>query len=78
MPCLQVYHHLPLLYSLLGRTLAVLKTHASKGVIDQIVSRASRLYNLEKYDRLINDFNTDFVVCFPLLFDYSELIPALD
>ena len=52
------------LHSLLRKTLVVLQTYASKGLIDRIVNRASRLGNLEKYDRLINDFNTDFVVCF--------------
>ena len=58
------------LHSLLGKTLAVLKTHASKNMLDRIVNRKSRLGNLEKYDRLIDDFNTDFMVCFLLLFDY--------
>ena len=68
-PC--VYYRLPFLRSLLSDTLAVLKTHTSKGVFDRIVNRMSRLGNLEKYDRLINDFNTDFVACFPPLFDYA-------
>jgi hypothetical protein len=58
------------LHSLLGQILAVLKTHASKNVIHRFANRKSRLGNLEKYDRLINDFNTDFVACFLPLFDY--------
>jgi len=70
MPCL--YYRLPFLRSLLGKILAVLKKHASKSVIDRIVNRTSRLGNLEKYDRLINDFNTDFVASFSPLFNYSR------
>ena len=62
---------LSFLHSLLGEILAVLKTQASKNMFDRFVNRGSRLGNLEKYDRLINDFNTDFVVCFLSLFDYS-------
>ena len=62
---------LSFLHSLLGEILAVLKTQASKNMFDRFVNRASRLGNLEKYDRLINDFNTDFVACFLPLFDYS-------
>ena len=61
---------LSFLHSLLSEILAVLKTQASKNMFDRFVNRASRLGNLEKYDRLINDFNTDFVVCFLPLFDY--------
>jgi hypothetical protein len=64
-------HYRPsFLHSLLGKTLAVLKTHASTKMLDRFVNRKSRLGNLEKYDRLINDFNTDFVACFLSLFDY--------
>jgi hypothetical protein len=58
------------LHSLLGKTLVELKTHASKNVLDRLVNRRSRLGNLEKYDRLINDFNTDFAACFLLLLYY--------
>ena len=57
-------------FSLLGQTLAVLKAHTSKKNLDQIINRKSRLGKLEKYDRLINDFNTDFVACFLPLLDY--------
>ena len=60
-----------LLFSLLGKLLAVLKTHASKNRFDRFVNRKSRLDNLGKCDRLVNDFNTDFVVCFLPSFDYS-------
>jgi hypothetical protein len=58
------------LHSLLGKLLAVLKTHASKNRFDRFVNRKSRLANLEIYNRLINDFNTDFVVCFFPFLDY--------
>jgi hypothetical protein len=68
-PCL--YYYLSFLHSLLGKILAVLKTHTSKNTLDRFVNRKSRLGNLEKYDRLINDFNTDFVACFIPFFDYS-------
>jgi hypothetical protein len=67
-PCL--YYRTPFLHRLLGKILAVLKTHASKNVFVRIVNRKSRLDDLEKYDRLINDFNTDFMACLLPLFDY--------
>ena len=59
-----VYYRPPFLRRLLGKILEVLKTHTSKKVFDRIINRTSRLGDLEKYDRLINDFNTDFVACF--------------
>jgi hypothetical protein len=59
-----IYYFLPSLRSLLGKILAALETHISQNKFDRFVNRKSRLGNLEKYDRLINDFNTDFVVCF--------------
>jgi hypothetical protein len=67
-PCLD--YHPPFLHRLLGKIFAVLKTRASKNVFDRIVNRKSRLGDLEKYDRLINDFSTDFVACFLPLIDY--------
>ena len=57
---------------LLGKILVVLKTHTSKNMFDRIVNRKSRLGDLEKYDRLINDFNTDFVARFLPFFDYPS------
>jgi hypothetical protein len=54
--------------------LAVLKTHASKNRSDRFVNRKSMVDNLETYDRLIDDFNTDFAVCFIL----SMFIPVQD
>jgi hypothetical protein len=52
-----------LLSSLLGKVVAALETYASKGVIDRFIQRTSRLDELERYNRLIDDFNMDFVVC---------------
>jgi hypothetical protein len=75
-PCL--YYHPPFPRRLLGNILVVLKTRASKNVFDRIVNRKSRLGDLEKYDRLINDFNTDFVACLLQLLDYSGSFQALD
>lgn len=69
-PCL--FYRPIFLPRLLGKILVVLKTHTSKNMFDRIVNRKSRLGDLEKYDRLINDFNTDFVVRFLPFFDYPS------
>jgi hypothetical protein len=63
---------------LLGNTLAVLKVHTSKNIADRLVNRKSRLSNLEKYDRLINDFNTNFMACFPVHRLLTRAHSALD
>jgi hypothetical protein len=70
-PSSLVHYLLPSLHSLLGTIFTVLNTHASKNKFDRFVNRKSRLANLEKYDRLINDFNTDFVVCFLPIFFFN-------
>ena len=67
-PCL--LYRPTFLHRLLGKFFAVLEKHISKHVLDRYLNRKSRLGNLEKYDRLINDFNTDFVACFLPFFDF--------
>jgi hypothetical protein len=47
-------------------------------MIDRIVNRTSRLGDLERYNRLIDDFNTDFVVRILSIVRLSALTPALD
>ncbi|KAF8235175.1 hypothetical protein L208DRAFT_1543034 [Tricholoma matsutake] len=48
--------------NLLVNILKVLKKHASKSFIDQVINWVSRLDDLNRYNRLIDDFNTDFMV----------------
>ena len=50
--------------SLLEQILASLRTYTFKNLVDRIINRTSRLGDLERYDRLVNDFNTDFAACF--------------
>jgi len=45
----------------LMKILEVLKRYASKSMMDRIVNRRSGLDDLEKYNRLVDDFNTNFM-----------------
>jgi hypothetical protein len=56
--------------SFLTEMLAVLQKHTSMNLADRLINRASRLENLHKYNRLIDDFNTDFLACHYLSSDY--------
>ena len=60
------------LCSLLGKILVVLKANTSKSKIHRLINRTSRLSDLQMYDRLIDDFNMDFLVCFHLQFNCSS------
>lgn len=57
----------------------MIKRYTSKHLTLRIVNRISRLDDLKKYSRLIDDFNTDFVARFNSLFDRpGSLQPQTD
>ena len=60
------------LCSLLGKILIVLKANTSKNKFDRLINRTSRLNDLQMYDRLIDDFNMDFLVCFHPQLNHSS------
>ena len=65
---LQSPHCSSLVCSLLVDVLGVLKANTSKGMFNRIVHRRSGLDELEKYNRLIDDYNTNFLVCSSISF----------
>ncbi|KAG6914217.1 hypothetical protein DXG01_001712 [Tephrocybe rancida] len=48
-------------HKLLIEVLSMLQANTSKGKWDRVINRISRLGELEKYNRRIDDFNTDFL-----------------
>ncbi|KAG6917239.1 hypothetical protein DXG01_003271 [Tephrocybe rancida] len=48
-------------HKLLVEVLSVLKANTAKGMFNRVVNRKSRLSDLEKYNRYIDDFNTGFL-----------------
>ncbi|KAG6914377.1 hypothetical protein DXG01_000678, partial [Tephrocybe rancida] len=48
-------------HNLLVDVFRVLKSNTSKGMFDRVVNRKSRLSDVEKYNRRIDDYNTDFL-----------------
>ncbi|KAG6906675.1 hypothetical protein DXG01_012655, partial [Tephrocybe rancida] len=56
-------------HKLLVGVLSVLKANTAKGMFDRVVNRKSRLSDVEKYNRRIDDFNTGFMT--DLLFQLS-------
>ncbi|KAG6906798.1 hypothetical protein DXG01_012045 [Tephrocybe rancida] len=48
-------------HNLLVNILRMLKANTSKGMFDRVINRKSRLSDVEKYNRCIDDYNTDFL-----------------